>query len=80
MKPSWFSPLHIAVKRGLEQTVEFLLQQGADVNAVASDDLMPLTMAENLELSVPGRSSIIEALLKRYILRLIRYSYLTNLP
>ena len=50
------------------------------MNAVASDDLMPLTMAENLELSVPGRSSIIEALLKRYILRLIRYSYLTNLP
>ena len=53
------------MKRGLEQTVEFLLQHGADVNAVASDDLMPLTIAENLELSVPGRSSIIMALLKR---------------
>lgn len=67
------------MKRGLEQTVEFLLQHGADVNAVASDDLMPLTIAENLELSVPGRSSIIKALLKRYISTLIWYFYQTKL-
>jgi hypothetical protein len=40
---TWLTPLHIAVRRLLSETVQLLIFLGADVNAVAEGDLMPLT-------------------------------------
>ena len=64
-KKSYITALHIAVKRGLEKTILFLLDHGADVNAVADGDSMPLILAEALDSSVTARNSIIAILLKR---------------
>jgi Ankyrin repeat len=61
------TPLHVAVRRGLVRTAIFLIQNGADVNAVAEGDCMPLTLAEELEASIPGKETIIDVLLKRYV-------------
>jgi len=36
----------MAIKYQLPQSVELLLSLGSDVNAVAKDDLLPLTLAE----------------------------------
>ncbi|KAG1957473.1 60 kDa lysophospholipase [Pimephales promelas] len=36
------TPLHVAAGEGYERTVHFLLQQGADVNAVDRDGITPL--------------------------------------
>jgi ankyrin repeat protein len=37
-KKTWLTPLHISVRRGLGSSVQFLLKNGADVNAVAEGD------------------------------------------
>ena len=60
------TPLHIAVRRGLVRTIVFLIQNGADVNAVAEGDCMPLTLADGLEVSATDRDMIIDVLLQRY--------------
>jgi hypothetical protein len=65
--PNWFTPLHIAVKRGLLETVKFLLAHGADANAVAKDDTMPLTLAEALPTQHPCRDEILDVLLRKYV-------------
>lgn len=61
------TPLHVAVRRGLVRTAIFLIQNGADVNAVAEGDCMPLTLAEELEASTSDKETIIDVLLKRYV-------------
>ena len=61
------TPLHVAVRRGLVQTAIFLIQNGADVNAVAEGDCMPLTLAEELEASILDKQTIVDVLLKRYV-------------
>lgn len=45
-KGTWLTALHIAAEKGLVETVKTLIALGADVNAVADNDLMPLHMAE----------------------------------
>lgn len=43
---TWLTPLHIAVRRNLVQTVATLISLGADVNAVGKNDVMPLNIAQ----------------------------------
>lgn len=63
--PNWLTPLHIAIKRGLFETVKCLLSHGADSNAVAKDDIMPLTLAEGLPTQHPFRDEIVDVLLRK---------------
>ena len=62
---NWTTALHIAVNRQFVQTVTFLLSRGADVNAIARDDVMPLNLAESAEESSPDKSTILHLLLER---------------
>lgn len=41
-RPDWYTALHIACERGLYALAHCLVTLGADVNAVAKDDIMPL--------------------------------------
>mmetsp|Transcript_19858 Transcript_19858/g.28546 ORF Transcript_19858/g.28546 Transcript_19858/m.28546 type:complete len:326 (-) Transcript_19858:334-1311(-) len=59
---SWLTALHIAVRRQLLSTADALLRAGADVNAVAKGDILPLNSAEDLA-SSEARDEMI-ALLK----------------
>ena len=61
------TPLHVAVRRGLVRTAIFLIKNGADVNAVAEGDCMPLILAEELEASISDKETMIDVLLKRYV-------------
>jgi ankyrin repeat protein len=45
---TWLTPLHISLRRGLLETAKYLISVGADVNAVAGGDVMPLSLAEAL--------------------------------
>eukprot|EP00903_Cladosiphon_okamuranus_P016290 g15022.t1 len=45
-KSDYRTPLHLAVQRGLFEAARRLIELGADINAVAKDDVMPLTLAE----------------------------------
>lgn len=62
---TWATPLHYAVRRALPRTVEQLLQLGADANAVADKDEMPLQIAQSLPTSAE-KSTIISSLESRY--------------
>jgi hypothetical protein len=62
--PTWFTPLHVAAQRGLADTVAFLVANGADVNAVAAGDAMPLTLAEALAPSAT-RDTILDLLMRK---------------
>lgn len=42
-----------------------LLEAGADVNIVASNDVMPLTLAQGLPADSPAKAEIVAELLKR---------------
>jgi hypothetical protein len=44
---TYFTPLHIAVQRSLFESTKALVDGGADVNAVADGDLMPLNIAQS---------------------------------
>ncbi|CAM9365120.1 unnamed protein product [Sphacelaria rigidula] len=46
------TPLHLAVERGFFEAARRLVDLGADVNAVAKDDVMPLSLAEEDACSV----------------------------
>lgn len=52
------------MRRKFARTVEFLINAGVDVNAVAKDDIMPLNIAESLEES-PEKVSICTNLLHK---------------
>ena len=43
------APIHIAVSRELIDTVKALIAAGADVNIVGSNDVMPLSIAHQLD-------------------------------
>jgi hypothetical protein len=53
-KETWLAPIHIAVTQQLSETVRALADAGADVNSVAGDDSMPLSLAHKLP---SGRST-----------------------
>lgn len=44
-KETYWAPLHYAVQRSLQRTIEALIDLGADVNIVAEKDTMPLNIA-----------------------------------
>ena len=60
---TWLTALHIAAEAGLVETVKTLIRFGADVNAVADGDLMPLHMAEQCNKST-AKDEIVEILKK----------------
>jgi ankyrin repeat protein len=41
---TWFTALHYSAQRGLVATVKSLIEHGADVNAVADNDILPLNI------------------------------------
>eukprot|EP00947_MAST-08B_sp_MAST-8B-sp1_P003716 g3716.t1 len=47
LRPKFLTPLHHACERGWFEMVDMLIRLGADVNAVADDDVMPLHCAEH---------------------------------
>lgn len=60
------------------RTIVFLIKNGADVNAVAKGDCMPLILADGLEASNPEKDKIIDVLLKRY--QMFKYLLLNRRP
>mmetsp|Transcript_32998 Transcript_32998/g.47687 ORF Transcript_32998/g.47687 Transcript_32998/m.47687 type:complete len:299 (+) Transcript_32998:138-1034(+) len=46
---TWLTPLHIAIQRLLPETCKYLIANGADVNAVADGDLMPLNIIQSMK-------------------------------
>ena len=55
----------MAVERQLLNTIKCLITHGADVNAVADGDVMPLVVADKIPLTSRLRSEIINVLIKR---------------
>lgn len=55
---SWLTPLHIAVRRNLVQTVATLISLGADVNAVGKDDVMPLSIAQQQKCDIEDSEKV----------------------
>jgi hypothetical protein len=47
------------------ETIRFLINNGADVNAVAQGDIMPLNLADELSIQDVNRVDIIALLLER---------------
>jgi hypothetical protein len=45
---TWMTGLHVAIRYGHLRTAGLLLEHGADVNAVAEGDIMPLALAQKL--------------------------------
>jgi Ankyrin repeat len=62
---TWVTALHVAVKHQLINTIKTLIELGADVNAVASGDRMPLTEAMEASTDSDARDEIIEILTLR---------------
>ena len=61
-----FTPLHIACKQHMYDEVCFLVFYGADVNAIAQQDLMPLNCAESTtSTSADVKDKLIEFLLEQ---------------
>lgn len=58
--PAFFT----SIRRELVDTVDLLLEHGADPNAVAKDDVMPLTLAMQGPES-PTKNMIVKALQSR---------------
>lgn len=56
----WYTALHIACERGLYALAVCLISLGADVNAVAKDDIMPLHCAEKAPDPEPLRVLLVE--------------------
>jgi hypothetical protein len=63
---NWDTALHIAIRKNLFGCCIALINAGADVNAVAKSDIMPLQLAEaSLSDNEEGRSALISLLLER---------------
>ena len=62
---TWMTALHIAIERKLVQCVAYLLESGADVNAVAAKDIMPLNIAQSLDANFESKEKIIDSLINR---------------
>ena len=60
-RTDWFTALHVACERGLYALAVCLVTLGADVNAVARDDIMPIHCAEK----APDPAPFLELLRKR---------------
>ena len=45
---TWLTALHVSIRYGLLRTARLLVERGADINAVADGDVMPLTLAKKL--------------------------------
>ena len=54
-----YTPLHLAIRRGIEEIIKLLLSKGANVNAEAKDGRTSLHFATQM-----GRIKIVEYLLK----------------
>ena len=62
---NWLSPLHIAIKRELIETIKIIIKLGGDINAIARGDIMPLKLAEDIPTSSIYRNEIIALLLEK---------------
>ena len=60
----WMTPLHIAIKHQLPSGVKKLIDLGADVNAIARNDIMPLNMAQSAEIS-ESKDLIVKLLIEK---------------
>mmetsp|Transcript_19521 Transcript_19521/g.60308 ORF Transcript_19521/g.60308 Transcript_19521/m.60308 type:complete len:232 (+) Transcript_19521:3-698(+) len=60
----WFTPLHVACARGFVALATLLVSRGADVNAVASGDVMPLHVAS--EHADPDTRGALVSLLRKH--------------
>ena len=67
-RTTWMTALHIATRRAFPITVTNLLTLGADMNAVAEGDLMPLLLADRIDDGLECKADIIAALERRYCL------------
>lgn len=56
----WYTALHVACERGLYPLAVCLVALGADVNAVAKDDVMPLHCAEKANEPGPIRAILLK--------------------
>ncbi len=45
---TWLTALHVSIRYGLLRTASLLIDKGADINAVADGDVMPLPLAKKL--------------------------------
>ena len=61
----WLTPLHVAVKYQLFGTIQHLLSRGADVNAIARHDIMPLNLAQSADDSSIHKASIVKLLVEK---------------
>mmetsp|Transcript_5426 Transcript_5426/g.22494 ORF Transcript_5426/g.22494 Transcript_5426/m.22494 type:complete len:273 (-) Transcript_5426:171-989(-) len=61
-RADWLSALHIACRRGTFELAEALVSLGADVNAVARDDVMPLHCVDAYGAAAPEDSATAERL------------------
>lgn len=72
---SWYTALHIAISKQLVNTTKMLIHHGADVNAVAINDEMPLNAADKLETS-RAKDEIIHTLESKFALRSYAFRFL----
>lgn len=56
---TWVSALHMTVQGSLLEASRVLLLSGADINSVASGDAMPLTIADQVILSLTQRKEMV---------------------
>jgi hypothetical protein len=61
---SWETGVHVSVRRKFTRSVEALIRLGADVNAVARDDIQPLHLADEID-NDSSRMAMIELLMKQ---------------
>ena len=68
-----YSPLHLAVARGFDRTVEALLQGGLDVNGKNGDETEETPLMLACEISTPAEDGVLESLPSTIVEMLIDY-------